>query len=74
MRIEIDSIQEKMDHFLETMLALAQKKKDAETNAKAKRVVAQFNSSLLRIPKVVNLDGGFVHPGGLSPFLYRWSM
>ena len=68
MRVDIYSMQEKMDRLLETMLALAQKEKDSETNAKAIRIDAQFGSSSLNILEVVNLDGSFVRPkGGLIP-------
>lgn len=68
MRTSIDFMQEKMDRLLEIMLALAHKEKDVETNAEAKKVVAQFGSSSLNIPEVTNLYGSFVHPkGGLIP-------
>lgn len=53
-----------MDRLLETMLALTQKEKDVETNAEAKRVVAQFGLPSLNIFGVTNLDGSFVHPEG----------
>lgn len=53
-----------MDHFLETMLALAQKEKDTETNAEARKIVAQFCSSSLNMPEVGNLDGSFVRTKG----------
>ncbi|XP_050889649.1 uncharacterized protein LOC127094936 [Lathyrus oleraceus] len=68
MRTDIDSMQEKMDRLLETMLLLAQKEKDAETNAEARKVAAQFGSPSLSIPGVTELDGNPNQPrGGLIP-------
>jgi hypothetical protein len=74
MRTDIDSMQAKMDRLLETMLLLAQKEKDAETSAKARKVAAQFRSPSLSIPGVTDLDGNPAHPkGGSSLFLFPWS-
>lgn len=64
MRIDHDSMHEKMDSMLETMLFLAQKEKDVETNAEVRRVVAQFGSSSFIIPGVINLEGNFIRPEG----------
>ncbi|XP_050897702.1 uncharacterized protein LOC127104563 [Lathyrus oleraceus] len=68
MRTDIDSMQAKMDHLLETMLLLAQKEKDAETSAEARKVVAQFGSPPLSIPDETDLNGNPAQPrGGLTP-------
>ncbi|KAI5419781.1 hypothetical protein KIW84_043805 [Lathyrus oleraceus] len=64
MRTDIDSMQAKMDRLLETMLLLAQKEKDAETNAETRKVAAQFGSPSLSIPEVTNLDGNPAQPRG----------
>ena len=64
MRTDIDSMQAKMDRLLETMLLLAQKEKDVETNAEARRVAAQFGSPSLSIPEVTDLGGNPAHPEG----------
>ncbi|XP_050902180.1 uncharacterized protein LOC127112030 [Lathyrus oleraceus] len=64
MRTNIDSMQAKMDHLLETMLLLAQKEKDVETNAEARKVAAQFGSPSLSIPRVIDLDGNLNQPRG----------
>ncbi|XP_050889533.1 uncharacterized protein LOC127094799 [Lathyrus oleraceus] len=64
MRTDIDSMQAKMDRLLETMLLLAQKEKDIETNAEARKVAAQFGSPSLGIPGVTNIDGNPAQPGG----------
>ncbi|XP_050896124.1 uncharacterized protein LOC127102839 [Lathyrus oleraceus] len=64
MRTDIDSMQAKMDRLLETMLLLAQKEKDAETNAEARKVAAEFGSPSLSIPGVTELDGNPAQPRG----------
>ncbi|XP_050875936.1 uncharacterized protein LOC127079596 [Lathyrus oleraceus] len=64
MRTDIDSMQDKMDHLLETMLLLAQKEKDDETSVEARRVAAQFGSPSLSILEVTNLDGNHAHTKG----------
>lgn len=62
MRTYIDSMQAKMYLLLEVMLLIAQKEKDAETNAKSIRFATQFGSSSLSIPGVTNLDDSLIHP------------
>ncbi|XP_050908266.1 uncharacterized protein LOC127121879 [Lathyrus oleraceus] len=64
MRTDIDSMQEKMDRLLETMLLLAHKEKDAETIAEARKVAAQFGSPSLSIPGVTEPDGNPAQPRG----------
>ncbi|XP_050918555.1 uncharacterized protein LOC127135984 [Lathyrus oleraceus] len=64
MRTDIDSMQEKMDRLLETMLLLAQKEKDTETSDEARKVAAQFGSPSLSIHGVTELDGNPAHPRG----------
>lgn len=57
MRSDIDSIQSKMDRFLETILLQAQKEKDVEIEAEARRIAAEFGTLSTYNPRVINLDG-----------------
>lgn len=66
MMTNIDSMQEKMDRLLETLLSMARREGNLEITVDARNIVAQIGLSSLEIPGVINLEFRF-HPGYVHP-------
>lgn len=66
MRVEIDSMQAKMDQLLQTMPSFSHKERNTEIKVEAWSITPQFGSSSLNIPGVTNLEGIFIHTEGVS--------